>query len=300
MNVDGHLNADSVIRRFPLWLRNVAAGCDRIRLSHVFHPRAFTLLFIHSLRDSHGSLRQSLSLSIAGVALLVWPNRRTSRWMYRTTIYTGHRTTIYTGRRTTIHTSRSLKDVTLTLSSLYTLIVGVIIVVGIIGNCLTFVVFWKGNFKSSTSFLFLSLALINSVFLIAVFPIYSVEAFVKYTGCWLHGFYSVKPFLTVYGSFIVTTTKTATIWVTVLVAVNRYIIVCRPLRASQWCTISKVKIQLAVVLLLAVVCNIPILFKCRVKYYSSNNGTSYAIGVDWGVRHRWSTVGPQNVTFPKT
>ena len=171
---------------------------------------------------------------------------------------------------------------------IYTLILGVIIVVGIIGNILTVVVFWKGNFKSSTSFLFLSLSLIDSVFLIAVFPMYSVEAFVKYTGCWLQGLYSVKPFLTVYGSFIVTTTKTATVWVTVLVAMNRYIIVCRPLRASQWCTISKVKIQLAVVLLLAVVCNIPILFKCRVKYYSSNNGTSYAIGVDWGVRHRWS------------
>ena len=171
---------------------------------------------------------------------------------------------------------------------IYTLILGVIIVVGIIGNILTVVVFWKGNFKSSTSFLFLSLSLIDSVFLIAVFPMYSVEAFVKYTGCWLQGLYSVKPFLTVYGSFIVTTTKTATVWVTVLVAMNRYIIVCRPLRASQWCTISKVKIQLAVVLLLAFVCNIPILFKCRVKYYSSNNGTSYAIGVDWGVRHRWS------------
>ena len=161
-----------------------------------------------------------------------------------------------------------------------TLILGVIIVVGIIGNCLTFVVFWKGNFKSSTSFLFLSLSLIDSAFLITVFPLFCVGPFVEYTG-WFKGF-----FLTVYGIFILSTTKTATIWVTVLVAVNRYIIVCRPLRAYQWCTISKVKIQLAVVLVLAVVSSIPDLFKCRIKYYARNNGTSYAIGVDYGMAHK--------------
>ena len=89
------------------------------------------------------------------------------------------------------------------------LTLGVIIVVGIIGNCLTFVVFWKGNFKSSTSFLFLSLSLIDSAFLIATFPEYSVSALVEYSG-WQEGFYSIKPFLKVYGLFIRTTTKTAT------------------------------------------------------------------------------------------
>ena len=169
---------------------------------------------------------------------------------------------------------------------IYTLILGVIVVVGIIGNCLTFVVFWKGNFfKSSTSFLFVSLSLIDSAFLITVFPLFSVGPFVEYTG-WLKGFSSVEPFLTVYGKFILSTTKTATIWVTVLVAVNRYIIVCRPLRACQWCTISKVKIQLAVVLVLAAVCSIPHLFKCRIAYDARNNGTSYDIRPDCRMLHK--------------
>ena len=167
-----------------------------------------------------------------------------------------------------------------------TLILGVIVVVGIIGNCLTFVVFWKGNFKSSTSFLFLSLSLIDSAFLLTVFPQFSVRPFVEYTG-WLQGFSSVVPFVIVYGTCICTTTKTATVWVTVLVAVNRYIIVCRPLRASQWCTISRVKIQLAVVLVIAVVCSIPDLFKYRIKYNARNNGTSYAIGVDYEMLVKW-------------
>ena len=57
--------------------------------------------------------------------------------------------------------------------------------------------------------------------------------------------------------------ETATIWVTVLIAVNRYIIVCLPLRASQWCTLSKVKIQLAVVLVLVILYNIPEIVRRR-------------------------------------
>ena len=34
------------------------------------------------------------------------------------------------------------------------------------------------------------------------------------------------------------------IWVMLLIDINRYSIVCLPLRASQWCTLSKVKIHL--------------------------------------------------------
>ena len=45
-------------------------------------------------------------------------------------------------------------------------------------------------------------------------------------------------------------------WMTVLIAFNRYIIVYRPLRASQWCTNSKVMKQVAAVLVLAIVYNI--------------------------------------------
>ena len=65
----------------------------------------------------------------------------------------------------------------------YTLIVGKLVIVGIIGNSLTFVVIWKGNFKSSTTFfLFLSLSLIDSTLLLAVFPFMTVSSFVNYTG----------------------------------------------------------------------------------------------------------------------
>ena len=139
---------------------------------------------------------------------------------------------------------------------IYTLIVGMLFVVGIIGNSLTFAVFWKGNVKSSTSFLFMCLAITDSAVLLIVFPIYSIppvftymsnkEFLFSYT---LIGFY-------VFASFMHVVSHTVIMWMTVLIAINRYIIVCRPLRASQWCTNSKVKKQVAAVLVLAVVYNI--------------------------------------------
>ena len=104
---------------------------------------------------------------------------------------------------------------------------------------------------------------------------------------WMQAFSIVDTVVTVYGVFIACTTKMATVWVTVLVAVNRYIVVCRPPKASQWCTISKVKIQLAVMLVLAVVSSIPHLFRYRIKYYARNNGTSY--GIDVGMISEWGS-----------
>ena len=175
-----------------------------------------------------------------------------------------------------LNTSDNTIDLTPRLHSfvIRTFVIGVIIVVGIIGNSLTFVVFWKGNFKSSTSFLFMSLSLIDSALLLISFPVTTVTAFVNYTG-WLQGLSRISPYLTVYGYPLAKTVKMSTAWMTVLVAVNRYIIVCLPLRAWQLCTLSKVKIQLAVVLTLAVVCNIPRFVQFRVKYDATNNGTSY-------------------------
>ena len=140
---------------------------------------------------------------------------------------------------------------------IYTLIVGALVVVGIIGNSLTFAVFWKGNFKSSTSFLFMRLALTDSAVLLTAFIVFSIEPLFSYTGYIEHFWESYgAPFIMV--AFTHCCAHTATMWMTVLIAVNRYMIVCIPLRASQWCTDSKVKNHLDAVLVSAVLYNIAI------------------------------------------
>ena len=155
-----------------------------------------------------------------------------------------------------------------------TVFIGTLVVVGVIGNIFAFVVFWKERIKSSTLFLFQCLSLIDSALLLTVFPIYSMHSFVVYTG-WLQGYWAIYPYLLAYLMPLALTAQTATIWVTVLVAVTRYIAICLPFRASRWCIVSKAKKQLAFVLLFAVLYNIPKYIEYRIVYNTNDNGTTY-------------------------
>ena len=157
----------------------------------------------------------------------------------------------------------------------YTLIVGMLVVVGIVGNCFTAFVFWKGNFGTSTAFLFMCLSLIDTALLMTVLPLYSLGPFADYTGRLEKEIGTIRPYVRVYMVPLAWLTHTATLWVTVLIAVNRYIIVCLPFRAAQWCTVSKVKIQLAVVLVFAILYNIPKFAEGIVVHSVSNNGTTH-------------------------
>ena len=156
---------------------------------------------------------------------------------------------------------------------IYTVIVGLLVVVGIIGNSLTLVVFWKGKFNKSTSFLFMCLSLTDSSVLLSTvwMPLVPFEKSARST----QYFSTVHPYVVVYVLPLCLVAQTATVWVTVVVTINRYIVVCLPLRASQWCTITKVKIQMTVVLLFAILYNIPKCAEFRVVQVAYDNGTSF-------------------------
>ena len=146
-------------------------------------------------------------------------------------------------------------------------------VAGIIGNNLTFAVFWKGTFNKSTSFLFMCLSLTDSAVLLTSFVFTSILPFVDYTR-YMQSFCTVYPYIFVYEFPLCFIAQTANVWVTVLITVNRFINVCVPLRAAQWCTIAKVKIQVTVVLLLSILYNIPKFAEYKVVPVAANNGTA--------------------------
>lgn len=72
-------------------------------------------------------------------------------------------------------------------------------------------------------------------------------------------------------------TQTATIWVTVLLAFNRFVAVCRPFHLSKNCSLNTVRLQLAVVFTLAVALNVPRVFQYDVErrvIITTNSSTS--------------------------
>ena len=162
----------------------------------------------------------------------------------------------------------------------YTLIVGLFCVVGLIGNSVTFFVFLKDKLKTSTSFLFQGISVIDSFLLLTVFPIYCIPPFVDYTD-WYKNYYDYGYAIAlVYVFPLAFIAQTATVWATVLVALNRYIAVCKPYAAARLCTVRQAKVQLSAVLIGSVLYNITKFAEIRLDSEQvaavDGNGTSSA------------------------
>lgn len=137
---------------------------------------------------------------------------------------------------------------------MYALVVGFICVFGFVGNLVAFIVFCRDKIKTSTSFLFQGLSVIDTLLLTVVFPLYSVTTFVEYVELYdENATFGVKKHLLPIAYIF----QTATIWTTVLVGFNRYIAVCHPFKAARLCTVTQAKKQLTVVLLFSVLYNVP-------------------------------------------
>ena len=139
---------------------------------------------------------------------------------------------------------------------LYPIIMGTMIILGLVGNVISFLVFWKDKLKTSTSFLFQGLSLVDVVMLVIAIPVYIIPPFVQYTQ-WFTIYGLIEAYVLVYVFPLASIAQTATIWLTVLVCVNRYIAVCKPYQASRLCTVTQARKQFALVLVCAVIYNVP-------------------------------------------
>jgi len=118
--------------------------------------------------------------------------------------------------------------------TVYTMIVGLFIVLGVIGNALSFIVMLNDSATSATSFLLQALAVADTLVLLAALPLYVLPNVYPYTGV-LSSYYElymgIMPFLWP----IYLMSYTGTIFLTVLVSVNRYEAVCRPFSTKKLC-----------------------------------------------------------------
>ena len=131
-------------------------------------------------------------------------------------------------------------------------LIGFLCTVGTAGNLVSFAVFSKDRVKTSTSFLLQALAVVDSCFLIVVFPTYTVSALLSHYSSSIE-----EDDVKIYLIPIAYVLQTATIWLVVLVGWNRYIAVCQPFKAAKLCTVARAKKQLAIVLSLAIIYSFP-------------------------------------------
>jgi len=142
-----------------------------------------------------------------------------------------------------------------------TALIGAFCVFGLIGNVTSFVVFCRQHKTDAAAVLLLQcMAVCDSLLLLVALAVYALPAVYPYTGH-LQAVYETFDYI-VYIWPPAMISHTVTVWLTVLVSVNRYNAVCRAVEEFGTTTLlRRTRIQIVVVVILSVVYNVPRFFE---------------------------------------
>ena len=166
-------------------------------------------------------------------------------------------------------------------------LIGSLCIFGIVSNFLTLVVFGKFNrndkrTRSSATLLLSSLAVSDILLLVTLFIMKTIPAFISFTSIDANFFVSyIFVFLIVYGWPCVDVAQSINTWITILLAMYRFIAVVFPHKAAVYCSYSKAKIHLTLLCVLIVVYEIPLFLDNKIIHMIDyNNDTIYFPGYE--------------------
>lgn len=133
---------------------------------------------------------------------------------------------------------------------------GLVCLFGLVGNSLSFAVLHKYSKSSVATYLLKALAIMDNLFLASAAAVQIIPGMAIYFGHekMLARVYTV---LQKYAWPPVHMIQMGTVWMLVLVASNRYIAVCMPLRAPRLCTKRRVQCQMLALTATIVIYNVP-------------------------------------------
>ena len=148
-------------------------------------------------------------------------------------------------------------------------VTGVLCLLGFAGNILSFVVLWRA-FSGSPMFLVLrAVAISDAIFLLTVFLIQTVVNMYPYINI-LQWCFTHRGYVQFYMWPILMMVQMSSVWLTVLVSMERYIAICYPFQAASTCTIPKVRKAVIIIYIGSIVFNIPRFFEFYVTPDGSN------------------------------
>ena len=137
-----------------------------------------------------------------------------------------------------------------------TCIQGPICVLGLIGNIMAVIVLFRQKSKATTTIILKALTIVDSLYLICMFLLMSLRYIDKVTNA-MPGYTEIFPYLFRWFFPQLYVYRTMITWLTVLLTIDRYIVVCKPLHAPRICTKKRAWIEVVLVVVISVVYNIP-------------------------------------------
>jgi len=124
-----------------------------------------------------------------------------------------------------------------------TVLIGALCMLGLFGNTLSLLVLQRDRRNRVAIFLLQSLATADNLLLCIVFVQLSVVFGLLPVVGRLDVQKAMKPYLIKYVNPVGYMVKSCTIWITVLLAVNRYVAICRPFHASRWLRMWRTRLK---------------------------------------------------------
>ena len=168
--------------------------------------------------------------------------------------------------------STNSQDPTFFLFVFYTLLMGPVCVMGLVGNTVSIHVLSKDRNHRVVTFLLKCLAMADNLVLLVSFVTLSLIYGLLHYVHDVTLIYS-RPYIIKFVHPIGYISQTLTIWLTVLLAVNRYIAICRPFDVHKFCTLRKAQLQVLVCIVLTVLINFPRFFQYNIVTVTINNST---------------------------
>lgn len=149
------------------------------------------------------------------------------------------------------------------------LVLNVVGVIGILGNILSMVILSRPQMRSSINYLLIGLARCDTVLIITSMLLFGFRSIYPYTGYLFFYNYYIYPQIVPYVFPLATAAQTASIYLTLMVSLERYVAVCHPLRARALCTYGRSKFYVIFCIVFAVLYNFVKLWETKVVAYES-------------------------------
>ena len=149
---------------------------------------------------------------------------------------------------------------------MYSYIAGPLASIGLLGNVVVFIIFGKILRRNAMNFLLRALSAIDNCLLLCMITyLYGFSA-KSHTNGGIHAVGSTAwPFIEVFVVPPLLMALMANVWTSVIIGMNRYIAVCRPLHAASLCTTSQAKKQIMCVISVSVIYMLPRFFDFEIK-----------------------------------